>query len=192
MNEQIEYTQIDESIVRRAASVIELADAQKKTIVTAESCTGGLLASVLSDAPGAGSHLHGGFITYTKEQKSTALGISAELLNRVGAVCPMVARAMTQGALAASPADIAVAITGVAGPEPDEDGNAVGYVCVAAATRDGDTLTVERHFGDIGRGAVRYRAAAEALGLLERILSSRASTGARAGHAPSLQPGPRL
>jgi nicotinamide-nucleotide amidase len=180
MTDTIEFTQIDEHLIRRAAGVIELADAQHKTIVTAESCTGGLLASVLSDAPGAGELLHGGFVTYTKAQKSAALGISADLLARAGAVCPIVARAMTQGALAASPADIAVAITGVAGPEPDEDGNPVGYVCVAAATRAGDVLTIERHFGDIGRGAVRYRAADEALALLERILSSRASSGARA------------
>ena len=169
--DRIELPRIDEALVRHAARIVRLAEAGNKTIVTAESCTGGLLAAVLSDAPGAGQRLQGGFVTYTKEQKSTALGISADLLDRVGAVCPMVAHAMTQGALAASPADIAVAITGVAGPQPDEDDNPVGYVCLAAAARNGDALGVERHYGDIGRGEVRYRAVEEALALLERMLA---------------------
>ncbi|MDQ2082631.1 CinA family protein [Xanthobacteraceae bacterium Astr-EGSB] len=166
----IEFTRIDEGLVERASAVIQLADTHNKTIVTAESCTGGLLATVLSDAPGAGTRLQGGFVTYTKKQKSAALGISPELLERAGAVCPTVTHAMTLGALAASTADIAVAITGVAGPAKDEDGNPIGYVCIAAATRDGDLLSVERHFGDIGRGAVRYRAVVEALALLGRAI----------------------
>lgn len=169
---EIEFTRIDESLIARASAVIRLADAREKTIVTAESCTGGLLAAVLSDAPGAGTRLQGGFVTYTKEQKSAALGIAPELLHRAGAVCPTVTHAMTQGALAASTADIAVAITGVAGPAKDEDGNPVGYVCIAAATRDGDLFSVERNFGDIGRGAVRYRAVEEALTLLGRALEA--------------------
>jgi nicotinamide-nucleotide amidase len=169
---QIEFTRIDENLMARASAVIGLADARDKTIVTAESCTGGLLVAVLSDAPGAGKRLHGGFVTYTKEQKSAALGISPELLDRAGAVCPTVTHAMTRGALAASTADIAVAITGVAGPAADEDGNPIGYVCIAAATRAGDLLSIERHFGDIGRGAVRYRAVEEALTLLGRALEA--------------------
>ena len=168
----IEYTRIDERLVARAAAVIKLADAHDKTIVTAESCTGGLLATVLSDAPGAGKRLQGGFVTYTKEQKSAALGISPELLDRAGAVCPTVTHAMTQGALAASAADVAVAITGVAGPAEDEDGNPVGYVCIAATNRRGDLLSIERHFGAIGRGAVRYRAVEEALTLLGRAIDA--------------------
>jgi nicotinamide-nucleotide amidase len=168
----LEFTQVDRRLVARAVQVIALAQARRKTIVTAESCTGGLLAAVLSDAPGAGIQLHGGFVTYTKDQKSTALGIPRDLLDRAGAVCPIVTHAMTQGALAASMADIAVAITGVAGPAADEDGNPVGYVCIAAATRAGDLLSVERHFGDIGRGSVRYRAVEEALDLLGRALET--------------------
>jgi nicotinamide-nucleotide amidase len=170
--EKIEFTRIDERLVAQAAAVLELAEARDKTILTAESCTGGLLAAVLSDAPGAGARLQGGFVTYTKEQKAAALGISSDLLERIGAVCPTVTHAMTQGALAASTADIAVAITGVAGPAADEDGNPIGYVCIAAATRGGDLFSVERHFGDIGRGAVRYRAVEEALALLHRALDA--------------------
>ena len=125
MNETgpIEFTRIDERLIARAAAVIQLADTRDKTIVTAESCTGGLLASVLSDAPRAGTRLQGGFVTYTKEQKSVALGIAPDLLERASAVCPAVTHAMTQGALSASAADVAVAITGVARPAPPHGGH---------------------------------------------------------------------
>jgi nicotinamide-nucleotide amidase len=168
---EIEFTRIDEHIVRRAAQVIALAEGKNLTIVTAESCTGGLLASVLSEAPGAGEQLQGGFAVYTKAQKTIALGVPADLLAREGAVCEAVARAMAEGALAHSRADVAVAITGVAGPAPDEDGNPVGLVHFAAARRNAPTRHIRREFGDIGRGPVRYRSVLEALALLERIIA---------------------
>src|SRR5689334_2097347 len=88
------------------------------SVVTAESCTAGLLAKTLSDAPGAAEHLAGGFVTYTKAQKTKALGVSARLLRTKGAVCREVANALARGALARSAAELAVAITGVAGPDP--------------------------------------------------------------------------
>src|SRR5205085_12207168 len=90
------------------------------TIVTAESCTAGLMSQVLSDAEGAAEYFHGGFVTYTKEHKTSALGVSASLLRDKGAVCGEVARAMAEGALEHSTAGISAAITGVAGPEPDD------------------------------------------------------------------------
>jgi nicotinamide-nucleotide amidase len=162
----IEFTKIDEAIIRRAAEVLALAERKGLTRVTAESCTGGLLASVLSEAPGAGDRLHGGFVVYTKEQKTIALGVSPDLLERESAVSEPVARAMADGALAHSIADIAVSITGVAGPAADEDGNPVGLVHFAAARRGFATL--RREFGDIGRGAVRYQSVMQALDLIER------------------------
>jgi nicotinamide-nucleotide amidase len=88
----------------------------------------------LSEVPGAADHLQGGFVVYTKTNKSHALSVPANLLNSRG-VCPEVARAMAEGALARSPADVAVALTGVAGPDPDEDGNPVGIVCIAVVPR---------------------------------------------------------
>jgi nicotinamide-nucleotide amidase len=88
------------------------------SLITAESCTAGKLAALLSEAPGASERLHGGFVTYTKDNKSKALGVPAELMKQKGAVCGDVAIAMAEGALARSPANGAVAITGVAGPEP--------------------------------------------------------------------------
>ena len=97
----------------------------------------------------------GKIVTYTKEQKHTVLGVSSQLLREKGAVCGEVARAMAEGALANSTADVAIGITGVAGPEPDEDGNPVGRTCFALARRGAEPQTIERHYGDIGRDAVR-------------------------------------
>lgn len=140
------------------------------TIVAAESCTAGKLSALLSEAPGAGEHLHGSFVTYTKANKVEALGVDAELLNAKGAVCREVAVAMAQGALRRSPADVAVAVTGVAGPDPDEDGNPVGLVCIAAARDGRKPLCVERKYGDIGREQVQEHAMADALDQLIQCL----------------------
>jgi nicotinamide-nucleotide amidase len=98
-----------------AERALDAAKAQDWSLVTAESCTAGKLAALLSEAPGASERLHGGFVTYTKDNKTKALGVSAELLRQKGAVCRDIAIAMAEGALARSPATIAVAITGVAG-----------------------------------------------------------------------------
>jgi nicotinamide-nucleotide amidase len=156
------------ALVEAASEVLALARQQRLTIVTAESCTSGLLATVLSEAPGAAEWLHGGFVTYTKQNKTVALGVPAALLAAKGAVCREVALAMAEGALARSPADIAAAITGVAGPSPDEDGNPVGRVCIAVARRGFPASHLERDYGDIGREAVRERAMADALAVLRR------------------------
>ena len=105
------------------------------TLATVESCTAGALAVLLADAPEAGKHFQGGFVVYTKENKTAALGVPAALIAAQSAVSSDVAKAMASGALDRCPADISVAITGVAGPEPDEDGNPVGLVYVAAAEK---------------------------------------------------------
>jgi nicotinamide-nucleotide amidase len=155
-----------------AQRVLALARQRRLGIVTAESCTSGLLATALSEAPGAAELLHGGFVTYTKENKTAALGVPADLLRRRGAVCPEVAAAMAEGALARSPADVAVAITGVAGPDTDEDGNPVGLVCIAVARTSSPPSVFERRYGDIGRDAVREQAMIDALCELERLLQT--------------------
>jgi PncC family amidohydrolase len=152
-----------------AVRVLDVAKKRNLTIVTAESCTAGMLSTILSEAPGASEHLHGGFVTYTKENKTKILGVSEHLLTEKSAVCPDVAMAMAEGALKRSPADLAVAVTGVAGPEPDEDGNPVGRTCIAVARRGHETFHLERNYGDIGRDAVRRRAVADALSELISI-----------------------
>jgi nicotinamide-nucleotide amidase len=173
MEEQIELPRIDTALIERAMDTIEAAKNCNGTIVTAESCTGGLLVAVLSEAPGASKQLQGGFVVYTKDQKAIALDIPRALLDRESAVSEAVARAMAEGALARSIADLSVSITGVAGPAPDEDGNPVGLVHIAAARRGGATLHQKHHFGDIGRGEVLYRTVMAALDLLERCATKR-------------------
>jgi nicotinamide-nucleotide amidase len=154
-----------------ACRALALAKDKNITIVTAESCTAGKLAALLSEAPGAAERLHGSFVTYTKANKTRALGIAEALLTDKGAVCPDVAVAMARGALDRSPADIAVAITGVAGPDPDEDGNPVGRVCIGLA-KARDARPFEFHYGNQGREEVQACAIADALKLLIAFLET--------------------
>jgi nicotinamide-nucleotide amidase len=149
-----------------AQRLLALAERNGLTIVTAESCTAGMLCQVLSDAPGAAERFHGGFVTYTKAHKTNALGVSPQVLHHKGAVCAEVARAMAEGALLHSSAGLGAAITGVAGPEPDADGNPVGRICIAVARRGSATQDFERNYGALGRDAIRRRAVADALNAL--------------------------
>jgi PncC family amidohydrolase len=151
-----------------AADVLDRAKRRGTTIVTAESCTGGLLAAALACAPGAATHFHGGFVTYTKDAKRTVLGVPGDVLESRGAVNEEVVLAMAKGALARSPATASVAVTGVAGPEPDEDGNPVGLVYCAVAHR-GEGLrsqAVRLECASKERDAILREAMARALILL--------------------------
>lgn len=153
-----------------AKDVLAQAKACGLTLVTAESCTAGRLAALLSDAPGAANYFHGGFVTYTKEMKAAVLGVDAGLLREKGAVCAEVAQQMAQGALARSPADIAVSVTGVAGPEPDEDGNPVGLIYCALAERDApQRQAVRLQCRDTGKDAVLAAAMRQALAMLSEV-----------------------
>jgi nicotinamide-nucleotide amidase len=129
-------TEIISQNAELANAVLSAARERGWCLATAESCTAGLIAAALSSAEGAASCLHGGIIAYTKDMKIALLGVSPVLLAERTAVCAEVAQAMASGAVARTPADAAIAITGVAGPEPDEDGNPVGLVYVAVATPD--------------------------------------------------------
>ncbi len=135
-------------------------------IATAESCTGGLLAAALTAVPGASSVFERGFVTYTNESKMELLGVSEETLKAYGAVSEQTAREMAEGALARSRADLAVSITGIAGPGGGSPEKPVGLVHFACAARDGETIALMKQFGDIGRGKVRWQAMLTALDLL--------------------------
>lgn len=163
---------MSEDTAALATRLLKQAKEAGLTIVTAESCTAGLLSQVLSDAEGAAEHFQGGFVTYTKGHKTYALGVPSDLLHEQGAVCPSVACAMAEGALRHSTAALAAAITGVAGPEPDEDGNPVGRVCIAVARRGHFVRDFERSYGDIGRDSIRARAVADALRALSDAAAS--------------------
>ena len=139
------------------------------TIATAESCTGGMLAALLTDIEGAGHGFERGFVTYTKEAKSDLLGIPADLLEHNDAVSETVARAMAEGALARSEADLALGVTGFAGPAGE--GREEGLVHFALARRSGKTVHREAHFGPIGRGPVRVQSLKTMLEMLEEAVS---------------------
>lgn len=156
-----------------AADVIATAKSCGVTLVTAESCTAGAIANALSRAPGAGDRLHGGFVTYTKEMKTRVLGVDAALLQQKTAVCAEIAEAMALGALQRSPADVAVAVTGVAGPEPDEDGNPVGLVFVCAATTGAAPVVSRHHFKGPAPEAIIAAAICESLHLLKQACRRR-------------------
>jgi nicotinamide-nucleotide amidase len=153
-----------------AERVVAKLKSRSLTAVTAESCTAGSLATLLADAPGGGECLHGGFVVYTKENKAAVLGVSRELVATHTAVSQLVAEAMAKGALERCPANIAIAITGVAGPEPDEDGNPVGLMHVAVAHSDGGLFHRRHAFEQSGRDALREQAIQAALALTEEVL----------------------
>jgi nicotinamide-nucleotide amidase len=134
-------------------------------IATAESCTGGLVASAITEIAGASMVLDRGFVTYSNQAKIEMLGVSAGLLASDGAVSVGVARAMAEGALRNSHAKIAVAVTGIAGPGGGSDAKPVGLVHFACATKN-KTVHVEERFGDIGREAIRASAVKTALQLV--------------------------
>lgn len=140
---------------------------RKLTIATAESCTGGMLAALLTDIEGAGHGFERGFVTYSEQSKSELLGIAPELLKKNEAVSEAVARAMAEGALARSRADIALGVTGFAGPAGDHE---QGLVHLALARRGKPTIAGVEHFGAIGRGPVRVKALTAMLNMLEQAL----------------------
>jgi len=137
-------------------------------VATAESCTGGMLAALLTDIQGAGHGFDRGFVTYTKEAKTDLLGIAPDVLDRNEAVSEPVARAMAEGALARSKADFALAVTGFAGPAGD--GCEEGLVHMALARRGGETVHREDHFGAVGRGAIRVKSLKAMLEMLQQSL----------------------
>jgi nicotinamide-nucleotide amidase len=138
------------------------------TVATAESCTGGMLAALLTDIEGAGHAFDRGFVTYSKEAKTDLLGIPRELLDHNDAVSETVARAMAEGALARSKAEIAVGVTGFAGPAAE--GCEEGLVHFALARRGQTTVHRVEHFGSVGRGAIRVKSLKAMLDMLEQCL----------------------
>jgi len=137
-------------------------------VATAESCTGGMLAALLTDIEGASHGFERGFVTYTKDSKAELLGIEPKLLDLNDAVSKVVARAMAEGALKRSHADIALAVTGFAGPAGP--GSEEGLVHLALARRNGGTVHREEHFGAKGRGAIRVKSLNVLLEMLEQSL----------------------
>ena len=152
-----------------AAALLDLYRRAGLRIATAESCTGGLVAGALTDVPGSSDVIDRGFVTYSNEAKRAMLGVKATTLATFGAVSRETATAMAIGALEKAGVDLAVSITGIAGPGGATPGKPIGLVHLAAATRDGRILHRECRFGAIGRSTVRQRSVVEALRMLMEL-----------------------
>lgn len=160
---------LPQELVEAARGVIDANRAAGRRIAVAESCTAGLVCAALTEVPGSSDVFEAGFVTYSDRAKIEMLGVSEDVLDTFGAVSIAVAWGMAQGALKRSHADVAVAITGIAGPGGGSDRKPVGTVVFARALRDEapkETMADQREFGDLGRGGVRLQAALCALELL--------------------------
>jgi nicotinamide-nucleotide amidase len=160
------------AMLDEAARLLDAFRARGLRLATAESCTGGLIAALLTEMPGSSDVVERGFVTYSNAAKQENLGVPKALIDAHGAVSEVVTRAMAEGALTHSHADIAVSVTGVAGPGGGSAAKPVGLVHLAAARAGRPTLHQECRFGDIGRSEVRSRSVAVALSLLRRALEA--------------------
>jgi nicotinamide-nucleotide amidase len=165
---------IEPALFDATRSLLDLCRSKRLTIATAESCTGGLVAGALTEVPGSSDVVERGFVTYSDAAKHAMLGVPAATLEHYGAVSRETAEAMVHGALAHAPADLAVSITGIAGPGGGSPEKPVGLVHFAAAARSGKLIHRERKFGDIGRAQVRHRSVMEALAMLRALAEGEA------------------
>lgn len=153
-----------------ATAVLAANQSAGRKVAVAESCTGGMVAAALTDIVGCSHVFTAGFVTYSGHAKQTQLGVSSEILETFGEVSPATAWAMAAGALAHSDADVAVAITGIAGPDGGSEKKPVGHVVFARALRDqdpDDIFTQRVQFDGSDRAAIRHAATLFALGLLQ-------------------------
>ena len=162
-------TVLPHELIEAARRVVEANRAVGRRVITAESCTGGLVAAALTEVPGSSDVVEGGFVTYSNDAKLAFLDVSSDVLDTFGAVSIATAWSMAQGAIERSNADVAVAITGIAGPGGATPKKPVGTVVFARAERGADpnNIVADKHeFGDLGRGGIRLQAALCALDLL--------------------------
>jgi nicotinamide-nucleotide amidase len=160
---------LEQDIIAAAERLLAICKLKKLTIATAESCTGGLVAGTLTEVPGVSSMFDRGFVTYSNAAKQDMLGVDAETLRRHGAVSRETAEAMARGAINYAPVDLAVAVTGIAGPTGGEGGKPVGLVHFAAASRSGLLDHCEKRFGNPGRTEIRKRAVLQAFVMLHDL-----------------------
>ncbi len=159
---------LDASIIRRAQQVLELCRAAGLKVATVESCTGGLIIGALTACAGSSDVVERGFVTYSYESKTETVGVPADLLEAHGAVNEDVARAMAEGGVRNSHADIVVSATGVAGPGGGTEAKPVGLVHMALASRDGTGTVNEEHHFEGDRAAVRQATVLAALEMIAR------------------------
>jgi nicotinamide-nucleotide amidase len=157
-------------LVQDAAHLLAAARARNIKITSAESCTGGLIAALLTEIAGSSDVFDRGFVTYSNQAKEEMLGVPGAMIRQHGAVSESVARAMAEGAIRQSRAQLAVAVTGIAGPGGGTDEKPVGLVHIAAARAGEATLHRECRFGDVGRTEVRLATVQVALEMLAALV----------------------
>ena len=158
------------TLTAEAAALIDRCRAGGVTLGTGESCTGGLIAAILTEVPGSSDVVERGFVTYSNQAKTDLLGVPKALIDVHGAVSEPVARAMAEGVLAASPAAIAIAVTGIAGPGGGTADKPVGLVHLAVARRGGRLVHEKQLFGDRSRREIRFMTVQRALALAGVVL----------------------
>ena len=159
-----------EEQLRLAEEVLQRARELRLKLGTAESCTGGLVAGLLTEIPGSSDVLERGFVVYSNRAKEELVGVPAEVIKRDGAVSESVARLLAEGAIRKSHAHLGIGVTGVAGPGGGTPTKPVGLVHIAAAREHRPTLHERHEFGDIGRSPIRVASIEVALSLLLRLL----------------------
>ena len=162
----------DEEITAAVIALLDVCKAKKLTLATAESCTGGLVAAALSEISGSSLVLDRGFVTYSNEAKQQMLGVAPATIDVYGAVSSECAEEMAKGALAHAQVDLAVSITGIAGPTGAVPGKPIGLVYFCAASRSGRVIAHDRKYGDIGRTQVRRASLLQALAMLHELAAS--------------------
>jgi nicotinamide-nucleotide amidase len=154
-------------LIERAGGLIGAYAKAGLKLALAESCTGGLVAALLTEIPGSSAVVERGFVVYSNEAKEELLGVPAATLAAHGAVSEQTARAMAEGALRASRADVALSVTGIAGPDGGTAAKPVGLVHFACARKGAGALAIERRFRNLSRAGVRLAALGTALDLIE-------------------------
>lgn len=156
-------------VLEAAEHLLEVCIRKALTVATAESCTGGLVAGAISAISGSSAVLDRGFVTYSNQAKEQMLGVSPTTLEAHGAVSRQCAEEMAKGALSHAGVDLAVSITGIAGPTGATPGKPVGLVHFAAASRGGQLIAYEAQYGDVGRSQVRRLSLLQALAMLSEL-----------------------
>jgi nicotinamide-nucleotide amidase len=158
---------LDDDIVEAAKRLLDICRRKNLTVATAESCTAGLVAGTLTEVPGTSSILDRGFVTYSNQAKEEMVGVSAATRET--------AEEMARGAIAHAPVDLAVSVTGIAGPDGGSAEKPVGLVHFAAASRTGRLVHAEKRFGDIGRSEVRKQSVLQAFRMLHDLAEGEAA-----------------
>ncbi len=159
----------DQATIDAAKVLLDICKKKKLTLATAESCTGGLVAATISEIAGSSLVLDRGFVSYSNAAKQQMLGVTPATINVYGAVSTECAEEMAKGALAHASVDLAVSITGIAGPTGALPGKPIGLVYFCAASRRGRVIAHDRKYGDIGRANVRRESVLQALAMLQEL-----------------------